>query len=339
MADITLNFLDLKKLQKDLQKAFSNELLKTRKDLPKLAAVIPSLSQKQTKDDSYKAFVLQFKLKDAPHGRKKTSTEDVIKYNSYKEYSYMKGKNVVFQVETEQSDVFRYNQFNEMIEKRFKTRPQENPKKRERGYWGKALGGGSYKIGKREGGKGSRWTKFAKEGLFKNDKENNLQYSISFPMSMGNFGKIPQRYLIKPLFDLYFPLVQEQGSDRFLQALAVEQQKTENLVSIKKINDLMEKSIKDIGNKMIILYRQWFDTRGAGSWKPNAPSTVRLKGRNRPMIETGALRDALTFDIITLNNLKLLKYAGWINPAKIGGAFERLSPEEKLYVMSLRGNQ
>ena len=35
----------------------------------------------------------------------------------------------------------------------------------------------------------------------------------------------------------------------------------------------------------------------AACWPPNAPSTVAHKGRNEPLVETGALRSALTCEV------------------------------------------
>lgn len=36
-----------------------------------------------------------------------------------------------------------------------------------------------------------------------------------------------------------------------------------------------------------------FRTRGWGSWKPNAPMTIKLKGSDSPLIDTGQLRRAI----------------------------------------------
>lgn len=42
--------------------------------------------------------------------------------------------------------------------------------------------------------------------------------------------------------------------------------------------------------------RNWF-TDSRNNWPPNAPSTIRRKGSDRPNIDTGALRKALTWVI------------------------------------------
>jgi hypothetical protein len=40
--------------------------------------------------------------------------------------------------------------------------------------------------------------------------------------------------------------------------------------------------------------RGWF-TNGKNHWAPNAPSTIRRKGSSRPLIDTGSMRQAITF--------------------------------------------
>jgi hypothetical protein len=43
--------------------------------------------------------------------------------------------------------------------------------------------------------------------------------------------------------------------------------------------------------------RAWFvDPRNG--WAPNAPSTIRRKGSDRPLIDTGALRQAITYIVV-----------------------------------------
>ncbi len=41
------------------------------------------------------------------------------------------------------------------------------------------------------------------------------------------------------------------------------------------------------------LVQEAFDTRGFGSWKPNAPATVELKGSDAPLIDTAQMRRAV----------------------------------------------
>jgi hypothetical protein len=44
-----------------------------------------------------------------------------------------------------------------------------------------------------------------------------------------------------------------------------------------------------------------FDTRGFGSWKPNAPETVELKGSDAPLIDSAQMRHAVDSRAVALN--------------------------------------
>lgn len=51
---------------------------------------------------------------------------------------------------------------------------------------------------------------------------------------------------------------------------------------------------EDIGISCEAQIQSAFDTRGFGSWKPNADSTVKKKGSSAPLIDDGTLRKAIT---------------------------------------------
>lgn len=40
-----------------------------------------------------------------------------------------------------------------------------------------------------------------------------------------------------------------------------------------------------------------FDTEGFGEWQPNAPQTIARKGSDKPLIDTGRLRGAVTYEV------------------------------------------
>ena len=40
-----------------------------------------------------------------------------------------------------------------------------------------------------------------------------------------------------------------------------------------------------------------FSTGGFGQWKPNAPSTIAMKGSSQPLIDTSQLRDNITSEV------------------------------------------
>lgn len=43
--------------------------------------------------------------------------------------------------------------------------------------------------------------------------------------------------------------------------------------------------------------QQAFETSGFGQWAPNKPTTVQAKGSDKPLIDTGQLRRAITSDV------------------------------------------
>lgn len=48
------------------------------------------------------------------------------------------------------------------------------------------------------------------------------------------------------------------------------------------------------------IVQQAFDTGGFGKWAPNAPSTIDAKGgKDSPLIDTGALRKSISYDVQT----------------------------------------
>lgn len=54
------------------------------------------------------------------------------------------------------------------------------------------------------------------------------------------------------------------------------------------------RSLNKAGQVAVSLCKQWFTNPNNG-WAPNAPATIRRKGSARPLIDTGALRRALTY--------------------------------------------
>lgn len=46
-----------------------------------------------------------------------------------------------------------------------------------------------------------------------------------------------------------------------------------------------------------------FETSGFGQWPPNTPATIDKKGSAKPLIDTGQLRRAITFDVVGKNKV------------------------------------
>lgn len=54
------------------------------------------------------------------------------------------------------------------------------------------------------------------------------------------------------------------------------------------------KGMKLTGMAAVSLIKSWF-TDPRNNWAPNAPSTIKRKGSDRPLIDLGALRRAITY--------------------------------------------
>lgn len=57
-----------------------------------------------------------------------------------------------------------------------------------------------------------------------------------------------------------------------------------------------ERDLTDTGLYAQQEVQDWFNNPKNG-WAPNAQSTIKAKGSDKPLIDTGALRDAITFEI------------------------------------------
>ena len=76
------------------------------------------------------------------------------------------------------------------------------------------------------------------------------------------------------------------------------QEKIETYVSGKAQGHLETGDVKaifqDIGIACESVIQEAFDTKGFGSWKPNAETTIERKGSSTPLIDDGTLRKAVT---------------------------------------------
>lgn len=72
--------------------------------------------------------------------------------------------------------------------------------------------------------------------------------------------------------------------------------KEDILYYIKKTNDLESVAIL-LGASAVELIQEAFDTGGFGEWKPNNQLTVKGKGSNMPLVDTGNLRQHITFEV------------------------------------------
>ena len=96
---------------------------------------------------------------------------------------------------------------------------------------------------------------------------------------------------------LQMPL--EQKMDEILK-------KTRNDYSIQELNYFLEKNQLTLINFAVALgancieaIQEAFETQGFGEWEPNAPSTIAQKHSSSPLIDTGALRQKITVEIVS----------------------------------------
>lgn len=59
----------------------------------------------------------------------------------------------------------------------------------------------------------------------------------------------------------------------------------------------VDKALNLIGVKATNISKDAFQTSGWGEWAPNTTETVRRKGSSKPLIDTGTLRNAITWQV------------------------------------------
>lgn len=52
-----------------------------------------------------------------------------------------------------------------------------------------------------------------------------------------------------------------------------------------------------VGSSAVELIQEAFDTDGFGQWQPNSPYTAANKGSEKPLVDKGKLRGAVTFEV------------------------------------------
>lgn len=59
----------------------------------------------------------------------------------------------------------------------------------------------------------------------------------------------------------------------------------------------VDKALNLIGVKATNISKDAFQTSGWGEWAPNQPQTIQAKGSSKPLIDTGTLRNAITWQV------------------------------------------
>lgn len=131
---------------------------------------------------------------------------------------------------------------------------------------------------------GARTSGMIKEMKQAIDKQNNT-YSQAYNMYIQAHGspayRIPPRPIIEPAIEANI----EKLSKHFKKATKhfLEGEREEGLNELKATGMLAQNYV-----------RRWF-TDERNDWPPNAPSTIKAKGSDRPLIDTAELRKSITY--------------------------------------------
>lgn len=118
----------------------------------------------------------------------------------------------------------------------------------------------------------------------RNDKSGQSNADIGFIHEFGQPPHIPQRSFIRmPLFQKSERILKEVAQDAALKKLATG-----------KMFEIM----RDLGIACERAILDAFGSGGFGSWKKNAPSTIKRKGGSQPLIDLGFLRKSIMSEVI-----------------------------------------
>lgn len=62
--------------------------------------------------------------------------------------------------------------------------------------------------------------------------------------------------------------------------------------------DNAKQAVKEVGESAVMAIEDSFANKGYGTWADNAPWTVREKGRNEPMVDTGELKNSISYEVV-----------------------------------------
>jgi len=96
-------------------------------------------------------------------------------------------------------------------------------------------------------------------------------------------GSIPRRSFLRMPF-----AVKKKELDKFIQKM------------FKKVAEEgldAKTALGLIGTKAQQIVQDAFTTKGYGNWPENSPQTIEEKGSSQPLIDTGALRSSITYEV------------------------------------------
>lgn len=129
-------------------------------------------------------------------------------------------------------------------------------------------------------------TKIVNVGVIGGEQQNGI--SLASIGSVQEFGlitrNIPKRSFIKE------PLLAHLG-----ERIKRQKNKIKQYLFVDK---KLDEAYNLMGNTAVLIIIQSFRNKNDGRWKPNAPSTIKKKGNDNPLIDTGRLRQSITFELI-----------------------------------------
>ena len=129
-------------------------------------------------------------------------------------------------------------------------------------------------------------TKIINVGVIGGEQQDGM--SLASIGSVQEFGlitrNIPKRSFIKE------PLLAHLG-----ERIKRQKNKIKQYLFVDK---KLDEAYNLMGNTAVSIIIQSFRNKNDGQWKPNAPSTIRKKGVDNPLIDTGRLRRSITFKLI-----------------------------------------
>lgn len=136
-------------------------------------------------------------------------------------------------------------------------------------------------------------TKYVKVGVLgstnNRSKGGSTNAEIGFIQEFGRMEKpkIPARSFLR------MPL-REHLKDEIEKSKAFKEDEIDKAVAAGNGEQLVKK-LGLVAEKVIL---EAFETSGWGKWKKNAPFTVKMKGSNKPLIDTGELRKSITSQVV-----------------------------------------
>lgn len=116
-------------------------------------------------------------------------------------------------------------------------------------------------------------------------KNRNLNYKQALALYMHSKGSslfaVPPRPIIEPAIEANKKVIEAELKLAAVAALAGDSAAT-------------ERHLRLAGMTAQNVVRAWF-TDPRNHWPPNAPSTIKRKGSDKPLIDTGQLRKAMTY--------------------------------------------